>query len=113
MDTETFSGRTREHIAHLMSRELRDLKKVQTTAWIQFKVEVEDENGNIIRVDKVDKALNSQMTETFQGSNLNKIIEEMFVHINTQIENPALLNSGFVFNQVLFLDTSFHHLNLT
>ena len=30
-----------------------------------------------------------------------------------QIENPALLNSRFVFDEVLFLDTNFHRLNLT
>ena len=30
-----------------------------------------------------------------------------------QMENPALLNSRFVFDEVLFLDISFHCLNLT
>ena len=30
-----------------------------------------------------------------------------------QIENPALLNSRFVLNEVLYLDTNFHRLNLT
>ena len=30
-----------------------------------------------------------------------------------QIENPALLNRRFVFDVVLFLDVSFHILNLT
>ena len=31
----------------------------------------------------------------------------------TQIKNPALLNSRFRFDEVLFLDASFHWLNLT
>ena len=30
-----------------------------------------------------------------------------------QMENPALLNSRFVFNEVLYLDVNFHQLNLT
>ena len=30
-----------------------------------------------------------------------------------QIENPALLNSKFVFNEVLYIDVDFHQLNLT
>ena len=30
-----------------------------------------------------------------------------------QIENPALLNSRFVFNEVLHLDANFYQLNLT
>ena len=56
-----------------------------------FRVKVvEDGNGNIIRVDKVDKVFNSQMTEVFQGSNLDEVIDEMFAHMKTQIENPAL-----------------------
>ena len=37
----------------------------------------------------------------------------MFAHMMTQIENPALLNSRFKFDEVLFLDANFHQLNLT
>ena len=32
--------------------------------------------------------------------------------MKTQIENPALPNSRFVFNEVLYLDVNFHQLNL-
>ena len=34
-------------------------------------------------------------------------------HLKTQIENPALLNSRFRFDEVLFLDANFHWLHLT
>ena len=51
--------------------------------------------------------------EVFKGSDLNEIIEQMFARMRTQIENPALVNSRFVFDQVLFLDISFHKLKLT
>ena len=44
---------------------------------------------------------------------MNEIVNEMFAHIKTQIENPALTNSRFVFDKVLFLDVSFYQLNLT
>ena len=37
----------------------------------------------------------------------------MIAHMKTQIENPALLNSRFRFDEVLFLDVNFHWLNLT
>ena len=37
----------------------------------------------------------------------------MITHIKTQIENPALLNSRFRFDEVLFLEVNFHRLNLT
>ena len=49
----------------------------------------------------------------FQGSNFGKIIKEMFAHMKMQVENPALVNSRLVFNQVLFMDINFHKLNLT
>ena len=53
------------------------------------------------------------MTEIFQGSNLNEIVNEMFAYMMTQIENLALTNSRFMFDEVLFLDVNFHQLNLT
>ena len=37
----------------------------------------------------------------------------MFADIKMQVENPAIANSRFVFDQVLFLDIKFHKLNLT
>ena len=36
----------------------------------------------------------------------------MIANMKFQIENPALLNSRFVFNEVLYLDVNFHQLNL-
>ena len=94
-----------------MNRELTDLgsAKVQTTAWIRFSMEVEDEN----RVDRVGKAFNSRMAEIYQGSDLNERVNEMLAHVKTQIKNPALANSRLVFDEVLFLDVNFHKLNLT
>ena len=48
-----------------------------------------------------------------QESDLEQIVDGMIAHIMTQIENPALLNSRFRFNEVIFLDINFHRLNLT
>ena len=62
--------------------------------------------------DRTDKAFNSLMASVYRGSNLEKIVDEMFTHMRFQIEKPALLNSRFVFNEVLFLDVNFHLLNL-
>ena len=53
------------------------------------------------------------MTNVHQGSDLNQIVDGIIAHMMTQIENPALLNSRFRFDEVLFLDISFHRLNLT
>ena len=66
MDVETFLKET----AVLITKELQDLNsaKVQTTTWIQFKIEVEGEDGSIIIVNTVKKVFNSRMMEVFQGS---------------------------------------------
>ena len=56
---------------------------------------------------------NSQITKVFQRSYLGEIIQEMFTHMKMQIENPALANSRFMFDRVLFLDINFHKLKLT
>ena len=53
------------------------------------------------------------MASVYRGSDLEKIVDEMFTHMRFQIENLALLNSRFVFDEVLFLDVNFHPLNLT
>ena len=109
MDVDTFFDRIRQNLIDLMNRELTDLgsAKVQTTAWIRFRVE--DKNG----VDRVEKPFNSKTTEIHQSSDLNEIIDGMLTHMKTQIENPALANSRFLFDEVLFLDVNFHRLDLT
>ena len=53
------------------------------------------------------------MTSVYRGSDLDQIVDGMITHMKPQIKNPALLNSRFRFDDVLFLDISFHHLNLT
>ena len=36
----------------------------------------------------------------------------MIAHMKSQVENPALLNSKFIFDEALYLDTNVHWLNL-
>ena len=53
------------------------------------------------------------MTSVYQGSDLDQLVDGMAANMKFQIENPALLNSRFVFDEVLYLDVNFHQLNLT
>ena len=93
----------------MIKRELktRTSARIQTTTWIRFVRE--DEEGQ----EKVELAFNSLMTSVYQGSDLGQIVDGMIANMKFQIENPALLNSRFVFDEVLYLDTNFHCLNLT
>ena len=74
MDIDTFFDRIRQNLIDLITRELTDLNsaRVQTNTWIRFRIEHEE---GII--DRVRLAFNSQMTDIFQGSDLNKIINGM------------------------------------
>ena len=93
----------------LIKRELkaRTSARIQMTAWIRFVRD--DEEGQ----ERVELAFNNLMTSVYQGSNLDQIVDRMIASMKFQIENPALLNSRFVFNEVLYLDGNFHQLNLT
>ena len=53
------------------------------------------------------------MTSVYRGSETDQIVDGMIDKMKFQIENPALLNSRFVFDEFLYLDVNFHQLNLT
>ena len=78
---------------------------MQTTTWIWF---IRDDEPQ----ERVELAFNSLMTSVYRGSDLDQIVHGMIANMKFQIENPALLNSRFVFDEVLSLDISFHCLNL-
>ena len=76
------------------------------TAWIGFIRD--DKEGQ----ERVELAFNSLMMSVYQGSNLDQIVDGMIANMKFQIEDPVLLNSRFVFDEVLYQDTNFHQLNL-
>ena len=109
MDVDMLFNRMRKGLIELIKRELntRTSARIQTTAWIRF-VRY-DEEGQ----ERVELAFNSLMTSVYRGSDLDQIVDGMIANMKFQIENPTLLNSRFVFDEVLYLDVSFHPLNLT
>ena len=94
MDIETFFSQIREKLIKLIERELktRNSAKLQTTTWIRF---ARDE-------DRVELAFNSRMTSVYRSSDLDQIVDGMIAHMMAQIENPALLNSRFRFDESNF-----------
>ena len=104
MDADTFFSQIRKGLIDLIKWELktRTSARIQTATWIKFS---KDE-------DRVDLAFNSLMMSIYRGSDLDQIVDGMIAHMKTQIENPALLNSRFVFDKILHLDVNFHQLNL-
>ena len=108
MDVDTFFNRIRKELIELIKRKLKTQTsaRIQTTAWIRFVRD--DEEGQ----ERVDLAFNSLMTSVYRGSEPDQIVDGMIANMKFQIENPALLNSRFVFDEFLYLDVHFHQLNL-
>ena len=109
IDVDTFFSRIRKALIELIEQELktRTSARIQTTAWIRFIRD--DEEGQ----ERVELAFNSLMTSVYRGSETDQIVDGMIANMKFQIENPALLNSRFVFDEFLYLDVNFHQLNLT
>ena len=109
IDVDTFFNRIRKELIGLIKRELktRTSARIQTTAWIQFVLD--DEEGQ----ERVELAFDSLMTSVYRGSEMDQIVDGMIANMKFQIENPALLNSRFVFDEFLYLDVNFHQLNIT
>ena len=55
---------------------------------------------------------NSLTTKFFVGNKLDKLLQSMFVHIKTQVENSQISESGFTIDQIMHLHNNFHKLVL-
>ena len=89
---------TKKPSAYRVKRESRTgAVRAQTTTWIRLKKDDE----------LVELAFNIRMMNVYSLSDLNEIVDEMINHMKEQIENPALLNSRFIFNKVLFTNVDF------
>ena len=105
MDVDTFFNRIMKGLTELIKQELktRTSARIQMTTWIKF---IRDEE------ERVELALNSLMMNVYRGSNLDRVVNGITAEIKTDIENPALLYSRFVFDEALYIDINFHQLNL-
>ena len=104
MDPDTFFSRVRKFLIELLAKELRTgAVRSQAMTWIRF-----GKDGEMIEL-----AFNSRMLNVYNLSDMNEIVNAMISHMKQQIENPALSDSKFVFDEVLHMDVNFHQLNLT
>ena len=104
MDVDTFFNRIRKELIELIKRELKTQtsSRIQMTAWIRFvrdgpprgPGEAHDEEDQ----ERVELAFNSLMMSDYRGSEMDQIADGMTANMKFQIENPALLNSRFIFN---------------
>ena len=104
MDLDIFLNRIRKFLIETLKRESRTgAVRAQTMTWIRFK-----KDGELVEL-----AFNSRMANVYNLSDMDETVDEMIKHMKEQIVNPALINSRFVFDEVLYVDVDFHQLNLT
>ena len=105
LDVETYFARTRKFLIDLLNKETTNRAvRSQATIWIRF-----TRDG----VEMVNLAFNSRMMTVYNLNDKNEIVTTMIEHMAQQVENPALRNSKFVFDRMLYMDMDFHRLNLT
>ena len=100
---DTFFSRVRKFLIDLLKKEWRtEAVRLQSMTWIRFK-----KDNKLVEL-----AFNSRMMNVYNLSDMKKIMNEMITYMKGQIENPVLLSSRFVFDEVLYIDVNFHQLNL-
>ena len=60
---------------------------------------------------RVKMSFNSLMTEFFEGSDINDLVERMLVHIKTQVENCRMPESGFSLDKIMCLSIKFDEIS--
>ena len=104
MDPDTFFSRVRKFLIELLAKESKmGAVRSQAMTWIRFR-----KDGEMVEL-----AFNSRMLNVYNLSNMNEIVNTMISHMKQQIENPALSDSKFVFDEVVNMDVNFQQLNLT
>ena len=73
---------------------------------------VDDTTGDIYYT-KIEMPFNSLMTEFFDATDINDLIERMLAYIKAQTEKPKLPENGFTLDKIMHLYINFHRLALT
>ena len=107
-DIDSYIDQTKPHIKTLIEDQLKEMQsaKIIMTLWVRWKktlikLDPEDtENAQDMdgstsdNYTRVEMPFNSLMTEFFEGSDINNLIQRMFAYIKTQVENPRMPESG-------------------
>ena len=95
MDIDTYFAGTRKFLIDLLNKETtKRAVRSQATIWRRF-----TRDG----VEMVKQAFNSRMMTVYNLNDKNEIVTVMTEHMAQQVENPALRNSKFVFDKVLYV----------
>ena len=71
------------------------------------------DDGIVDNYIRVEMSFNSLMTEFFEGSDINDLIQRMLAYIKRQTETAEFPESGFSPDKIMHLYINFHRLALT
>ena len=130
-DIHSYFDQTKPHVKTLIKNQLKEMgsAKIIMTLWVRWKkrimplIELDPEDAknaqdlddgitgdNYIRVEM---PFNSLMTEFFEASDINDLIQRMLAYIKAQTENPKFSESGFTLDKIMHLYINFQRLTLT
>ena len=75
--------------------------------------DLDDNTTGDIYYTRIEMSFNSLMTEFFEASDINDLIQRMLAYIKAQTENPKFPESGFTLDKIMHLYINFHRLVLT
>ena len=117
-DIDSYFDQAKPHINTLIEKQLKEMGSVKIimTLWVIWKKPMkllikdaknaqdpDDGATDNIYYEKTEMPFNSVMTEFFDGSDINDLIERMLAHIKAQTENPKFPESGFTLDKIMHL----------
>ena len=130
-DIDSYFGKINPNIKTLIKNQLKEMgsAKIIMTLWVRWKkrimplIELGPQDAkNFQDLDdgttgdnymRVEMPFNSLMTEFFEASDINDLIQRMLAYIKVQAENPKFPESGFTLDKIMHLYINFHRLVLT
>ena len=130
-DIDGYFDQTKPHIKTLIKNQLKEMgsAKIIMTLWVRWKKRImllielhADDAKNAQDLDdgatcnnyiRVEMPFNSLMTEFFDTSDINDLIQRMLEYIKAQTENPKFPERGFTLDKIMQLYINFHRLVLT
>ena len=119
-DVDSYIEKVKPYVKSLIEKQLGEMNstKVIMTLWVKWKKPLprtaftpdaedlegaEDIEGTGDQYIRTEMSFNSLMTEFFNGSNIEKLLERIFVHIKTQTENLQFPESEFTLDHIMHL----------
>ena len=131
-DIDSYFDQTKPYSKTLIENQLKKMgsSKIIMTLWVIWKKRTEplielgpedaknaqdlvDDTTGDIYYTKIEMPFNSLITEFFDATDINDLIERMLAYIKAQTENPKFPENGFTLDKIMHLYINFHRLALT